>query len=137
MIPITFFSKLRGLSLKNKNKSLQCDSVFAHKSDLKIYMRTQTGEKPHHCSHCNKGFTQKSYLKFHMRTHTRVEPYQCSQCDSVFAHKSDLKIHMRTHTGERPHHCSHCNKRFCTEKCSHIFLGSLRNCIVSEIRGYV
>lgn len=68
--------------------------------------------KPFQCKVCNKRYRKNANLRIHMRTHTGEKPFECKYCDKKFYHSSHLREHIRRHTGEKPFQCAVCNKRF-------------------------
>ena len=51
----------------------------------------------HHCQICNRGFLNKSNIKVHMRTHTGEKPFKCEHCSKAFRQKAHLLNHISTH----------------------------------------
>lgn len=55
-------------------------------------------EKPvHRCNICNRGFLNKSNIKVHLRTHTGEKPFRCDVCGKAFRQKAHLIKHAQIH----------------------------------------
>ena len=77
---------------KHKNRSTKAKMTTVMTTD------GSGKEKPvHRCNICNRGFLNKSNIKVHLRTHTGEKPFKCDACAKAFRQKAHLLKHMQIH----------------------------------------
>ncbi|XP_055530349.1 zinc finger protein 708-like isoform X2 [Wyeomyia smithii] len=98
-----------------KNFSCEiCSKSFKYNVQLRIHMRTHSGERPHTCEICHRGFSQLSNLRSHRKVHSKVKPYKCQLCFKSFTMLDNLTTHSLKCVKDK-YRCMLCSKSFAKE----------------------
>nr|CAH7724011.1 unnamed protein product [Callosobruchus chinensis] len=72
-----------------------CGKLYSSASSLKNHQSTVHEEaKPFACTICEKRCKRRSDLRIHMRTHTGERPHNCKMCFRSFINFSNFKVHL-------------------------------------------
>ncbi|XP_063540926.1 RE1-silencing transcription factor-like [Cydia strobilella] len=86
-----------------------CPQRFLTKRRLKLHVSAVHEKlRPFKCCHCDYTASRKDEMKVHLRSHTGDKPYSCDQCSYRAADHNAMRRHKKVHTKEVAYKCKHC-----------------------------
>ncbi|XP_075976116.1 uncharacterized protein LOC142976569 [Anticarsia gemmatalis] len=86
-----------------------CLRELRNEQRLKIHIaEVHDKVKQFKCSQCDYTSTRKEQLKMHMRSHTGDKPYACDVCEYRSGDHNALRRHKKQHSKENVYKCKHC-----------------------------
>ena len=88
-----------GSAQKSSRGCPVCGVVLSPKTNLKVHLRTHSGDRPYPCVMCDARFRQEAHLMKHFRCahHHKDGPHVCSLCDFETDSSNDLYRHIAGH----------------------------------------
>ncbi|XP_067128626.1 zinc finger protein 182-like [Centruroides vittatus] len=93
-----------------------CENIFDSIKQLKIHMKSHSGEYPYKCNMCQKMFKEKTDLENHLRAQHPIDNegtssssqrntegdeaniFRCKFCKQQFEEENNLKSHLKIHS---------------------------------------
>ena len=84
--------------------------IYLHLAcDLRMYLKTHSGEKLTKCNQCDYVSHNVVYLRRHLKTHSGEKSKKCNQYDYASSRAGNLSAHLKIHSGEKSNKCDLCN----------------------------
>ena len=69
---------------------------------MEIFMKnTNNVVRSNKCNQCDYASSYASNLRMHLKTHSGEKSNKCNQWDFASAHARSLRLHLKTHSGEK------------------------------------
>ncbi|CAH2040173.1 unnamed protein product, partial [Iphiclides podalirius] len=86
-----------------------CQKEFSNAARLKVHIKTVHEKlRPFKCGHCEYTAPRRTELKLHVRSHTGDKPYACNKCAYRSADHNAMRRHKKLHSKEGVYKCKHC-----------------------------
>ncbi|KAL4703212.1 hypothetical protein ACJJTC_004888 [Scirpophaga incertulas] len=94
---------------KKPTKCTICPQEFSNARGLRNHVAAVHEKlKPFKCGHCDHTTARKTEMKLHLRSHTGDKPYSCDVCNYRFSDHNALRRHKKIHSNENLYKCKYC-----------------------------
>ncbi|XP_045496487.1 uncharacterized protein LOC123694911 [Colias croceus] len=101
-------------------KCCHCDYTAARKEELKLHLRSHTGDKPYGCDQCSYRSADHNSMRRHKKVHSKDAVYKCKYCPYSSIQSSVFTSHMISKhpniTSNDIHYCSYCSFKSINEE---------------------
>ncbi|RUS90261.1 hypothetical protein EGW08_001950, partial [Elysia chlorotica] len=75
-----------------------CGQHFSSRSNFNSHVYHKHSDvRKHQCTICPKSFKTRTQLKVHLRSHTGERPFKCPDCDYSSTTRGNMKAHLKSH----------------------------------------
>ncbi|XP_072929390.1 uncharacterized protein [Epargyreus clarus] len=86
-----------------------CQLEFINERRLKAHVAAVHDKvKPFKCSNCDYTAARKSQLKLHLRSHSGDKPYACDECSYRSSDHNAMRRHKKLHSKQSLYKCKYC-----------------------------
>ncbi|XP_069672507.1 uncharacterized protein [Periplaneta americana] len=107
---------------ESQHECPECGKIFSRPGQLKLHLRSHTGEEAYTCLVCKQGFQTAQDYNDHVQTACyqarpsecdgATRTFKCTYCDHTSTSRANMTRHLALHTERRRFVCDQCGAAF-------------------------